>query len=332
MPVNPIVLMYAYIKGIAPSAKYIPITLTNSQSSITPTPFQQLININPTSIGSSYFSSDLGNIRFYADLAFTQPLYAWVESGNSNTSTSTNIWVNLPNGIPANSSITIYMKLLPIGTEYDGVYMGEAPQLSPTYGQYDNGASVFNNYWNFAGTVLPSGWSGSGYTVNNGLTITCPSGNANYLSSPLSLGMNSNLIWSAYFYNLPSFSSGNYEIGFGPKQTSSPWYFAGLGSYTSTTGLGSLYFIGTAYENYTTTWNSNGVYSALWQNNYIYTAFNEGTFTNQLSASTAFSANLTIMGFDHASSGSFNFSVSYVYTRTYPPNGVMPTVSVGSFA
>ncbi|MEM3846825.1 MAG: DUF2341 domain-containing protein, partial [Candidatus Parvarchaeota archaeon] len=132
--------------GVMPAAKMItiPISISNNQNTATPAPFQQLITINPVQLGSNNFSADLGNIRFYSDPALTQPLYAWVESGNSNTVSATNIWVKLPNGVPANSTVTIYMALGSVGAEYDGVYMGEAPQLSPTYGQYDNGASVFN--------------------------------------------------------------------------------------------------------------------------------------------------------------------------------------------
>ena len=54
-------------------------------------------------------------------------------------------------------------------------YLGEAPELSPTYAQYDNGIYVFNYYENFVGTSLPSGWTVSGvtYTVNNGISYRC---------------------------------------------------------------------------------------------------------------------------------------------------------------
>ena len=40
--------------------------------------------------------------------------------------------------------------------------IGEAPSLSPSYGQYDNGALVFNTYANFGGPSLPSGWATTG--------------------------------------------------------------------------------------------------------------------------------------------------------------------------
>ncbi len=147
------------------------ITLTNSQSTATPAPFQQLITFNPAGY-SKYLATDLGNIRFFADSNLTQPLYSWVESGNK-TASSANIWVKLPNGVGANSSVTIYMWFEEVTVEFDGVYAGQAPQLSATYGAYDNGALVFNFYSNFAGTSLPSGWTVSGvsYTVNNGISV-----------------------------------------------------------------------------------------------------------------------------------------------------------------
>ena len=51
---------------------------------------------------------------------------------------------------------------------------GESPQLSGTYGQYDDGANVFPFYDNFAGNSLSGKWSntGSDVAVNNGMTIT----------------------------------------------------------------------------------------------------------------------------------------------------------------
>jgi len=339
MPVNPIVLMYAYIKGITPSAKYIPITLTNSQSSITPTPFQQLISIDPSTIGSSYFSSDLGNIRFYADSAFTQPLYAWVESGNSNTSTSTNIWVNLPNGIPANSSITIYMELLSVGTEYDGVYMGEAPQLSSTYGQYDNGASVFNNYWNFAGTSLPSGLNtllnGGSVTVNNGVTLSTGSAETDVYSS-------TTLTTPAIVEALAT-SDSNSDAGVFFSETditSTPSSGANINN-----GYIGGYSLGTKQElwkdingnYYSLTSDGSATYPAIlsliWGGTgNLETTFNYGSALT--STDTSFSVGsgwiVGLTTYNHGSSPYAKYQ--WLRTRAYPPNGVMPTVSIGSIA
>jgi hypothetical protein len=57
--------------------------------------------------------------------------------------------------------------------------VGEAPQLSSTYGQYDNGSSIFYKYANFNDGAVPSGFntmaSNATITVNNGLTISSTS-------------------------------------------------------------------------------------------------------------------------------------------------------------
>ena len=57
-----------------------------------------------------------------------------------------------------------------------------------TYAQYDNGIYVFTEYWNFAGSSLPAGWTAdSTYTtapvVNNGLTISSNGGGSVYRTS-----------------------------------------------------------------------------------------------------------------------------------------------------
>ena len=66
-------------------------------------------------------------------------------------------------------------------------YLGEAPQLSTTYAGYDNGKYVFNEYWNFAGTSLPSGWTTYGGTVtqNNGVNFTTSGVILEYTASKL---------------------------------------------------------------------------------------------------------------------------------------------------
>jgi hypothetical protein len=141
--------------------------------------------------------SDCGDIRI-TDSDGRTLLNAWIESG-VNTS-STYIWVKVPS-IPASSTKTIYIYYgNPSATLSASGPTGEAPQLSPTYAQYDNGASVFNNYWNFAGTSLPSGWSAtSGFTgsVNNGITLTSNSDwqGIMYTASPTSY---SNVVIDAY--------------------------------------------------------------------------------------------------------------------------------------
>lgn len=138
----------------------------NSQSVATPAPFQQMVTFNASQY-ASYETSDLGNIRFF-NFSGAQQLYSWCESGCNSSAHRTVFWVRLPNGIPANSRVLFAMYFMSNSVGYnDGPYAGEAPQLSPTYGEYDNGWSVFSSYQNFNGTSLPPGWYSSGEGTGN---------------------------------------------------------------------------------------------------------------------------------------------------------------------
>ncbi|MFP3289583.1 MAG: hypothetical protein RXO35_04125 [Candidatus Micrarchaeota archaeon] len=134
-------------------AAYVPITLTNSQSSATPSPFQQMIQINEGNYANYIaYNGNIANFEFFTQSG--QILPAWIESNNSGTLT---VWVKLPNGIPASSSLTIYLgfasKTTNLLSSGGTSGIGEAPQLSSTYGQYDDGASVFSLYSNFYDTL-----------------------------------------------------------------------------------------------------------------------------------------------------------------------------------
>ena len=117
-----------------------PIVLYNNTSSASPAPFQQMLIIPAnTSINSTYT-----NIRF-RDGNY-KLLTSWLESY---TTSSATIWIVLPNGISSKSAMTIYMETGNLSDNFlDGVTVGEAPQLSGTYGQYDNGVKVFLAYFN----------------------------------------------------------------------------------------------------------------------------------------------------------------------------------------
>jgi len=132
---------------------YVPITLTNNQGSATPTTFQQKITWNPSAY-SSYEASDLGNIRFCADIACATTLNAWLEScapSCATSATSASAWVKLTSAIAGSGGTqTVYMTFLSTSTHFDGVYWGEAPSIPGTYGANDNGANVFTFYDNFA--------------------------------------------------------------------------------------------------------------------------------------------------------------------------------------
>jgi hypothetical protein len=133
---------------------YVPITITNQQPLPTPAPFQQLVRVNSAAY-SSYEASNLQNVLFFYASGGIVP--SWLESGNSNTATGTVYWLSISGGIRAASSITFYMGFAsPPTNALNGQTTGEAPQLSPTYAQFDNGASIFPTFYeSFAGVRLP---------------------------------------------------------------------------------------------------------------------------------------------------------------------------------
>jgi hypothetical protein len=156
----------------------VSVTVTNSQPIATPVPFDQFLNITESQIASALGSTIASQLWQQAmsdkflNLLFQQngqTLYAWVQNY---TSSWVAVWVKLPNGIPASSSVTINIYFTD-SIQYP--YTGIAPQLTSIYGQYDNGEDVFIAYWNFAGTSVPSGIivykSDGSVTFDNGVTI-----------------------------------------------------------------------------------------------------------------------------------------------------------------
>ena len=66
------------------------------------------------------------------------------------------------------STLTIYMGFVSTSTNLfttPAGKVGEAPTLSPAYGQYDNGAVVFSAYWDFAGNSLPAGFTSNYFSA-----------------------------------------------------------------------------------------------------------------------------------------------------------------------
>ncbi len=203
---------------------YLEIVLTNSQTSPTISNFQTKIIINSSNY-TSHEAVDLSNCYFSTDGAGKNILNSWLESGNSNTATETIYWVNLSsNLILSNSNLSIYLQFLPItNIALNTTTTGENPLLSTNYGEYDNGASVFSFYDNFAGTTLNSKWviNGATYSINNGLTLTnsTTSGDSVYIASNSAI-INTPTIVEAYM-NVNSANSWGSTFGFGlvPTQT-----------------------------------------------------------------------------------------------------------------
>ena len=149
---------------------YEPITITNTQSSATPSPFQQIINFTSSDPGfSSIATGNFGqNVEFFYYNGTVIP--SWLQ----NYTSSYALWWLKIEAIPAGSSETVYVGFAPISISlFNTVNDGEAPQLSSTYAEYDDGAGVFQYYGNFmtGGSKSFGITDSSGVDVNNGLSI-----------------------------------------------------------------------------------------------------------------------------------------------------------------
>jgi hypothetical protein len=349
---------------------YVAITLTNSQTSATPTPYQALVQTNPSSY-STYEASDLGNVGFCTSASCATKLYSWLEGcGNSapygpcsTSSTVATFWVKLTSAIAANGgTLIIYMVFLPTSTEFDGVYRGEASQLSANYAQYDNGASVFDLYFN--GNTATSSFNiggnngisqkttanpisggstinvisltgyGAANRVNMILTTPLPAGNPTYGEiaesySEIQAGDAGNLQGLAGFCDSTTAGSGTINAEsevVGNAGTLYSYVYVAGGTATKVTGGG---------VDAALTW----YYAALAYPGTGSTSFSgivSTTFYSAYAASTAFhpisgSAQLYWCSVGVSVAGNpdglyFNWGRA----RAYPPSGVAPSVSLGA--
>jgi len=336
------------------SEYYVPVTLTNSQTSATPSPFQQMVTWDPATY-AAYEAPDLGNIRFCADTACSTPLYAWLESCSTSctpSATSASAWVRLTSAISGSGgTLTIYMVFKPTSTGFDGNYWGEAPKLSATYGQYDNGANVFINYFNGASSA---GWT---ISASAGQTSSVPAG------SPFGANaLYANSVNGDYMYTTATLSSSviiqyyTYTTGLGE------FFFttnsAGAGTMSRLDGRGAGDYIGLAKSASWTSWHcpNSGVTASAntWYQwsivvngnsaaDYFGTTFgygNLGTVINPLSSTYSdacgggtetYANNGNYIGLVGDGLGSSYITYwNGITVRAYPPSGVMPSSSLGS--
>lgn len=309
---------------------YVPITITNSQSSPTPAPFQQIIQVDSATY-STYEASNLQNVEFFSSNWTIIP--SWLESGNSNTATNTIYWLSVASGIPASSSINVYMGFASPATNLlNNLTTGESPQLSPSYGQYDNGKIVFQFYDNFNGSSIDTSiWtveSGMSYTVDNGFSSNG--------------GTRGHFIYSA-----TEFSPGSILDFNGTLDLSNVSSYASVGIMDPNSSSYSIFQQPAPGEIYGITDNqyANGG-SEIWTGSYgfvplsgifsIYLVNETSTIfqldygnSHALTANSAliYPSPITLMYAGGVFSGSFAYD--WIRVRALPPNGSMPGVAFG---
>ncbi len=328
---------------------YISVNVINSQNTATGTNFQQMVYFNPSSSSySSYENSDLGNIRFYAG---STELYSWCESGCSSTSSNAIFWINTGSlNIGANSYAIINLTFEPTSTEYDGIFAGEAPQLSATYGLYDNGAKIFPFYDNFKGTTLNTNlWnpivksSSASYSINNGITFTLTAASnsialysvnkfnpANYIEEQNISSINNPVTDAEYtsdWFTSPPSSTGYFtnNYRFELLNTGTNTQYRMCVDYNSGASGTCGAATGTAYT-------TNNIFGGVWSSTgieYIYQNYvNEYSYGDSTLSITPsyFAIELN----EYTTGGTMSATVNYARLRSYPPNGVMPTFTLSS--
>ena len=305
---------------------YEPITITNTQSSATPNPFQQMVNFTSADPGfSSIATGNFGqNVEFFYYNGTVIP--SWLENY---TSTNAIWWLKIA-AIPAGSSETIYVGFAPSSVNlFDGVDVGEAPQLSSTYAKYDDGANVFDFYDNFNGTTLSSKWTviSSGYIINNGISFPANS-NAQIttkasFSAPAifemfakytSVGSSSGNVLGVMFLASSDSSIPTYTIGWHAYQdyfTGGDWQLQSWPEFSPQPSLNTYY-----------------VWSIIWNN--TLDGIEEYNYSHAEVPSPYTSISSVYLSLLEQNDGNSAFSVSWVRVRAYPPNGIMPSVTFGS--
>ncbi len=207
------------------------------------------------------------------------------------------------------------------------VNTGEAPQLSSTYGEYDDGANIFNNYWNFAGTSLPRGWtvpSSSNYQVDNGFIPEPSVGSTTAVYNGSIEETNSIIAEWGIDLSSTTYSSTNSYFQLNRYTPNSNMHFLGaqgsdiLDNNNNNDNLITKAIASTGVQVFGV-WNDGTNVDWLYNEGVLYSTTSGASVTDYLSLGWADNSQL------------YNFpTIYYVRTRAYPPNGVMPSVSFGS--
>ncbi len=325
-------------QGNADTQNSILLTVTDTTSLPIIAGFQQMLKINPSTFSQYGANANLSNLEFTTGpYGSGVPIQAWIESGASNTATSSIIWLNLPSEITSNGGTeSVYMNFLSNNNPVTQGYTGYAPQLwcasgcfQTGYAQYDDGASVFNFYDNFAGTSLNTNkWvagaiSGGVYSIDNGITIPSTGGSI-FSSSTFSQG-----ILEFYGY----FTTGATSTGMCQASVGLTRDLSSANGYTAEVGYPCGYGFRTMQS-----WAGTFISGLNFGANNLYSIIVSSTSPTSIEAQVNYGDTLTSSStlpvlplpigiINQGSAGIKTGPIYYVRFRAYPPNGVMPSVS-----
>jgi hypothetical protein len=340
---------------------YLPLIIYNTQNIPTPSPFQQDIAICNGSINIGNSFAYINNATIFNEIdsngqnvyfvnSSGNILYSWYEGQLINGSTYCDVWwVKLPNGIPANSKITIYMYMKNCSSNYYSQYypyVGTPIQVLGT-SQYDNGQDVFNYYQNFGNlSSLPSDWT---YVYNNQHSVSfstnytiIPSANSGNdgITTTVNFNIQNNIL--EIYASVPTTngrSSDVIDLGVGEANNKNTYFVGGGGglivggnnngaafSYSNigTAGKFNLYVgnsnVGSTTYNYVPT-----MYEIGFSSSHTYFLVNYTQILSTTKIPGSFSLPITIAQQNPGN----NIYLYWVLLRSLPPNGIMPSIYIG---
>ncbi len=312
----------------------LPITFANAQNVPTLSDFQQNVTINSSAYGYAE-SKSLTNVYFMWPNGSV--VDSWLEHGGSNASKSSLYWLKVGT-IPALSTKTVFMVIQnPNLNDFNKLTTGESALLSPIYGEYDDGASVFDLlYSNFTGPSAPSGWTSASVTINHGVYLPASTSVNEFIDSNSYFGANTTLDWLGNFTEAAKRSYTVNGLYYSSNPTSSANYAANgwLSQYTSNYSWG-----------YTTSGSSvtSTHYNVAYNTPDLFTVSNNGknavyslNYSNmskeyalQSEAQAPATADNYVEFTNTGGTGGFAMTLKWARIRDFPPNGVMPSGRVG---
>ena len=325
------------------------IKIHNGEAELIQSGFQQQIILDSANY-SALEAPSLNNTEFFYANGTIIP--SWLESGTGvyssasanrlSVSSATRYFVRLSSAIAPNGTIAIYYGFAAKNTNLFNEYNnGLAPQLSQSYGYYDDGSSVFNFYDNFAGSALSGKWNNVvniAYSVDNGITMTgvYPSQHGFIIGTGLRVNPGE---YDADFYgDLHQTNTNWVGIGFGKPFNTNEFNNTGIfsgysGSYEN--GVENAYGgacsltaqMNSAGGNFTWTVEPT---SATITNYYL-------DYADRQTASCGFGLPYPLypaLIIANAGGTTYTFSrpvtIYWYLSRRQPPNGIMPSVSISN--
>ena len=309
---------------------------------------QQMVNLTESNYAGLVYNGNQANFEFTYGNGNIIP--AWIESNSSGVLT---IWLNITN-TTTNVYLDIFNSTTNTLSSSGTSGIGEAPELSSTYGGKDDGESVFPAYFN--GDTSTSDFSISSAsltqttaTFSNGATINV----LKYETTAITQST------TALVYTGSSVGSGNWiaESSFASDGSSTDLGVAGLGQNSGSGTSDNLIQVDTQFsssyfaESYvsssslvndlnqggttTTSFRYGAVYDNASSSYYGYIApqlySTSGGYSGTVTTNPVSSISPLYFAVNPvtASSG-YWVEFNWARVRAYPPNGVMPSVTFGS--